>query len=400
MTPSFIAHIRLEQACLQEQCEGGLGLQALLASLQAQLQQGCILKCDEVRLQARVRQVERRMQYLATGQITRDHQARLQPFILHAVQAQHVYDAAGARNAAATALSVQVVEGGEGEPPPPPRITRVDVCPVCPHNPVLVMDSVEPVLLCPTPSCTFGRPFESRTCKGMSNDDRVHHTRSGVNVSAEIHSTMQMVSAEVYKPIPREVIVDTMEALATMGVPAHPMAVTHDVVSEALRRAHWSKYYNNRAQIRALLLGVRPPRFSPQEKAIVCALHGICVAMQPWVDPAKRTQNAQFRLMSMCHRMGWWHHLPAPRFMTGPENFKKYDTCNRIMTAALGWRFHTCERVLKARTCAVEFQARVEANLLGLTPLPALLLPSHIQDPKSKKKAGAPKPETRKRQRA
>ena len=106
--------------------------------------------------------------------------------------------------------------------------------------------------------------------------------------------------------VPRPVMLAIMQHLRDAGVPPTPRAVTHEVVTAALKALRLSVYYDQRTQIRARLTGIAPPSFTVQQKATIATLHAVTRHMQAWVDPGRRAQNLQVRLIFLCQSMGWW----------------------------------------------------------------------------------------------
>lgn len=235
-----------------------------------------------------------------------------------------------------------------------------DVCPRCADHPTLRMDPVESVMLCPNPTCTYTRAFHSLMCPALTHEDRSASSRAGPNPTTEMYTTMQQCSGEEPRVVPRAVMRAIMQHLYDAGVPPEPHAVTYDVVTAALKALRLSTYYDQRTQIRARLTGIAPPSFTVQQKATIATLHAVTRHMQAWVDPARRAQNLQVRLIFLCQSMGWWEHIVAPRFVSGPEGSARYDAVNKLLHAALGWPHYTCAETQHNRGIAAAYAAKLE----------------------------------------
>jgi len=130
-------------------------------------------------------------------------------------------------------------------------------------------------------------------------------------------------------------------------------------VQAALRRRKLTKHYDQRVQIRARIMGISAPRFTAQQRATLLALHAVETHLQPWVDPAGKCSNAATRLAFLCHRMGWWEHLPAPRILAGAQS-QAYNAVYRTTCAALGWPFFPYAQMVADRAEAQTLQAALE----------------------------------------
>jgi len=238
-----------------------------------------------------------------------------------------------------------------------------DVCPRCPGRPTLRMDPVESVMLCPNPACTYTRAFHSLMCPALTHEDRSASSRAGPNPTTEMYTTMQQCSGEEPRVVPRAVLRAVMQYLRDAGVPPTPRAVTYDAVTAALKALRLSAYYDQRTQIRARLTGVAPPSFTVQQKATIATLHAVTRHMQAWVDPRRRAQNLQVRLIFLCQSMGWWEHIVAPRFVAGPEGSARYDAVNKLLHAALGWPYYSCADTQRNREIAAAYAASLEESV-------------------------------------
>lgn len=280
-------------------------------------------------------------------------QSASETLVCMAQAAEHTTDRSGAaprsRQAAAVHRSTHA-----------PLIRLKDVCPTCEDHPVLVLDPVQAVLMCPVPSCTFARAFHDLTCPSLMHEERPASTRGASTPSAELFSAMQRSAGLENKPVPVEVLQMVMRELARMGVPATPDAVTYDTVHTALCNCRLSKYYDQRVQIRSRIMGISPPRFTADQRAKLQALHAVEMHLQPWVDPQNKCSNTATRLAFLCHRMGWWEHLPAPRILSGAINQANYDAMYRVMCAALGWTFFPFAQLLHDREQAQRVQTALE----------------------------------------
>jgi len=239
-----------------------------------------------------------------------------------------------------------------------------DVCPRCVGHPTLRMDPVESVLLCPNSTCTYTRAFHSLMCPALTHEDRSASSRAGPNPTTEMYTTMQQCSAEEPRVVPRSVMLAIMQHLRKTGVPPTPRAVTYDAVTAALKALRLSTYYDQRTQIRARLTGIAPPCFTVQQKATIATLHAVTRHMQAWVDPGRRAQNLQVRLIFLCQSMGWWEHIVAPRFVSGPEGSARYDAVNKLLHAALGWPYYTCADTQRNREIAAAYMAKLEQSVV------------------------------------
>jgi hypothetical protein len=389
----------------QRECDALPVVSALLARLQRQadaLPAEGVRECTRVALREAIRRAAMRQRFLQNEGPLHEVQRRIQPFVRHhhalvaaaalapctpdnpsgfgSSQAYNesestpskrarlhtrvdveAYQRAERLHAVSHSLGAAMSQrGGADAARVMSRTSVVDVCPRCPGHPVLQMDPVDAVLLCPSPACAFSRRFQSLTCPTLTHEDKASAARAGPNPTTEIYLAMQLCSAEESKPVPQEVLQAVMDELMDCGVPPTPRAVSYDAVSAALKTRRLAGYYDQRTQIRARIMGIPPPRFTVHQKATLAAMHAITCHMQPWVDSTKRAQNLQARLVFMCQRMGWWEHIVAPRFVSGPEMCARYDEVNRLVCAALGWPYYSCAATQANRAAATRFQAELE----------------------------------------
>lgn len=231
----------------------------------------------------------------------------------------------------------------------PPSVFVEDTCPVCaaaspPRRVVLVMDAVEPVLLCPRPTCTYHRPYQNLRCTALTHEDRTVGASTSVKAAADLFQVMQAICFEERQTVPATVIAQVEAELrrragsaAADGDTCSAWPPSYDDVEAAMSTLKHAKWYNYRVQIRARITGITPVKFTTRQKVTLMTLHGILNHMQPWADPARNAQNLHMRLLALCHMMGWWAFLPALRMQSGSEARAKFDTVQRVVHTALGW---------------------------------------------------------------
>ena len=317
-------------------------------------------------MQRRARALMREAASRESGEIEREYERRIQPFMQ---ACEHYARAAPPELAASKRRKVSGImsfcRGAEGRAPEPERdrarscklaqstimaeylrdVERAPVahrtigtdrCAQCDVQHVLV--TKDAMLVCP--ECGLSQPYVDATSASMAYGCEVEFTAFSYKRINHFNEWLNQFQAKENTSIPQEVADAVMAELVKERV-TDPSEVTHRRVRSVLKTLKLRKYYEHTSQLTSLISGSPPPRMTPHQEEM-CRLMFYAI-QRPFEkhcpEDRKNFLSYSYCLYKFTELLGYTEFMPYFSLLKGRDKLAKQDLIFSKICAELDWEF-------------------------------------------------------------